>query len=58
MLIIANKSDLNRNWNKIESFLDWLQEYLNNSPYFIKECNINDKQSYKLGIDCLYSNLQ
>ena len=57
LLIFANKSDLNVNGNKIVNFLDGIQNYLNNRPYFVKECNINDLESYKEGIDWLYFNL-
>ena len=57
LLIYANKSDLNVNGNKIENFLDGIQDYLNNRPYFIKECNMNDLESYKEGLDWLYMNL-
>ena len=58
LLIFANKSDLNTNGNKVEYFLDGIQDYLNNRPYFVKECNINDEESYQEGIDWLYSNLK
>jgi len=58
LLIFANKSDLNTNGNKIENFLDGIQEYLNNRPYLIEECSEQDIESYKGGIDWLYSNLQ
>ena len=58
LLIFANKSDLNTNGNKIENFLDGIQEYLNNRPYLIEECSEQDIESYKVGIDWLYSNLQ
>ena len=57
LLIYANKSDLNVNGNKIEKFLDGIQDYLNNRPYFIKECSMNDLESYKEGLDWLYMNL-
>ena len=57
LLIFANKSDLNTNGNKIEKFLDGIQDYLNNRPYFIKECYEDELESYKEGIDWLYSNM-
>ena len=58
LLIFANKSDLNDNGNKPENFLNGLEDYLNMRPYFVKECNANDLESYKEGIDWLYSILQ
>ena len=58
LLIFANKSDLNTNGNKVEYFLDGIQDCLNNRPFFVKECNINHEQSYQEGIDWLYSNLK
>ena len=58
LLIFANKNDLNKNGNKKENFLIGLEDYLNNRPYFIKECSANDLESYKEGIDWLYSTLQ
>ena len=57
LLIFANKSDLNSNGNKKEKFLEGIQNHINNRPYFIKECNVNDPQTYNEGIDWLYSNL-
>ena len=58
LLIFANKSDLNDNGNKPENFLNGLEDYLNMRPYFVKECHANDLESYKEGIDWLYSTLQ
>ena len=58
LLIIANKSDLNTNGNKIVNFLDGIKDYLNNRPYFVNECNINEEESYEEGINWLYSNFQ
>ena len=58
LLIFANKSDLNDNGNKPENFLNGLEDYLNMRPYFVKECHANDLESYKEGIDWLYSILQ
>ena len=58
LLIFANKNDLNKNGNKKENFLIGLEDYLNNRPYLIKECSANDLESYKEGIDWLYSTLQ
>jgi len=58
LLIFANKNDLNKNGNKKENFLIGLEDYLNSRPYFIKECSANDLESYKEGIDWLYSTLQ
>ena len=55
LLIFANKSDLNFNGNKTENFLNGLEDYLNMRPYFVKESNANDLESYKEGIDWLYS---
>lgn len=58
LLIYANKSDLNEYGNKTENFLNGLENYLNDRPYFIKECSANDLESYGEGIDWLYSVLQ
>ena len=57
LLIYANKSDLNENANKIENFINGIQDYLVNRPYFIKECNKTDLESYKEGLDWLYNNI-
>ena len=58
LLIYGNKSDLNENGNKTENFLNGLEDYLNDRPYYIEECNANDLESYNAGIDWLYSVLQ
>ena len=58
LLIYANKNDLNKNGNKTENFLNGLENYLNSRPYFVKECSVNDLESYKEGIDWLYSVLE
>ena len=58
LLIIANKNDINTIGNKIVNFLDGINDYLNNRPYFIKEYNINEEETYKEGIVWLYSNVQ
>ena len=58
LLIYANKSDLNKNGNKTENFLNGLEDYLNDRPYYIEECNAKDLESYIGGIDWLYSVLQ
>ena len=57
LLIYANKSDLNINGNKTDDFLLGIQDYINNRPYYIKECNINDIESYEDGLDWLYMNI-
>ena len=57
LLIYANKCDLNDDGNTIEMFTNGIQNYLQNRPYFIKECNINDLDSYKEGLDWFYNNL-
>ena len=58
LLIFANKNDLNKNGNKAEDFINGIKDYLNVRPYYIKECNENDLDSYKEGIDWLFSNLE
>ena len=58
LLIYANKNDLNKNENKKENFINGIQNQLNNRPYFIKECNKDDIESYKEGLDWLYNNLK
>ena len=58
LLIYANKSDLNINGNGVENFLDGIKDHLNNRPYLIKECNMNDVNSYKEGLDWLYNNIK
>ena len=57
LLIYANKCDINNNGNTIENFVNGIQDYLTNRPYFIKECNIKDLDSYKEGLDWLYNNI-
>ena len=57
LLMYANKNDLNKNGNKIMNFIDGIKDFLNNRLYFIKECNHNDLESYKEGLDWLYNNL-
>ena len=58
LLIYANKSDLNEKENKIENFINGIEDYLVKRPYFIKNCNKNDLESYKEGLEWLYNNLQ
>ena len=58
ILIYANKSDLNKNENKIMNFINGIQDSLDYRPYLIKECNQNDLESYKEGIDWLYNNIK
>jgi small GTP-binding protein len=58
LLIYANKCDLNINGNKTNDFLTGIQDYINSRPYYIKECNINDLESYEDGLDWLYMNLK
>ena len=57
LLIFANKSDLSENKNKVDIFINGIQDYLNNRPYYIKECNKNDIESYHEGLEWLYNNL-
>ena len=57
LLIYANKSDLNKNENKPEAFLNGIQEKIKNRPYFVQVCNVNDIESYKTGLSWLYNNL-
>ena len=57
LLIYANKCDINNNGNTIENFVNGIHDYLTNRSYFIKECNIKDLDSYKQGLDWLYSNI-
>ena len=58
LLIYANKSDLNINGNTIMNFENGIHDCLINRPYFIKECNVYNLESYKEGLDWLYNNLQ
>ena len=57
LLIYANKTDLNINDNKPEDFMEGIQDYINNRPYFIQQCNENDIESYKNGLSWLYNNI-
>jgi len=57
LLIFANKSDLNKDGNKPSDFYDRFQGTLKGRTFFIKECNKNDLNSYKKGIDFLYQNI-
>ena len=57
LLIIANKSDLNKEGNSINDYINGIQDCLSNRPYFIKACNYDDLDSYKDGLDWLYNNL-
>ena len=57
LLIIANKSDLNKEENSINDYINGIQDCLSNRPYFIKECNYDDLDSYKDGLDWLYNNM-
>ena len=57
LLIIANKSDLNEEGNSINDYINGIQDYLSNRPYFIQECNIDNLYSYKDGLDWLYNNM-
>ena len=43
--------------SKTINFVNGIQDYLNDRAYFIKECNYNDLESYKDGLDWLYNNL-
>ena len=58
LLIIANKSDLNEQGNSIDDYINGIQDLLSNRPYFIKECNIDNLDSYKDGLDWLYNNMK
>ena len=58
LLIIANKSDLNEQGNSIDDYINCIQDLLSNRPYFIKECNIDNLDSYKDGLDWLYNNMK
>ena len=57
LLIFANKSDLNEAENQIEDFINDIKDNINDRPYYIKECNQNDLNSYKEGLEWLYNNL-
>jgi small GTP-binding protein len=57
LLIFANKSDLNKAGNNVEDFLYGIKDYLNNRPYFIKECNMDNLDSYKEGLDWICNNI-
>ena len=57
LLIIANKSDLNTEGNSINDYINAIQDCLSNRPYFIKECNYDNLDSYKDGLDWLYNNM-
>lgn len=57
LLIYANKSDLNKNDNKPQAFINGIQDFLNNRNYFIQDCNENDIESYRIGLSWLYNNL-
>ena len=58
LLIFANKSDINANGNQVEDFINGLQDNLNGRAYYIKECNQNDLDSYKDGINWLSNSLK
>ena len=58
LLIIANKSDLNKTGNLIDDFIKGIQDFLKNRPYFIKECNRDNLYCYKDGLDWLYNNMK
>ncbi len=58
LLIIANKSDLNKEGNSINDYINGIQDCLNNRPYFIKDCNCDNLDSYKDGLDWLYNNMK
>ena len=58
LLIIANKSDLNGPGNSIDDYINGIQDLLSNRPYFIKECNSDNLDSYKDGLDWLYNNMK
>lgn len=58
LLIFANKSDLNKAGNKVEDFINGIQDYLNNRTYFIKECNQDNLDAYKEGLDWLCNNIK
>ena len=57
LLIIANKSDLNKEGNSINDYINGIQDCLSNRPYYIKECNCDNLDSYKDGLDWLYNNM-
>ena len=57
LLIIANKSDLNEEGNSINDYINGIQDCLSNRPYYIKECNCDNLDSYKDGLDWLYNNM-
>ena len=58
LLIIANKSDLNKEGNSINDYINAIQDCLSNRPYFIKECNYDNLDSYKDGLDWLNNNMK
>ena len=57
LLIFANKNDINVNGNQAEDFINDIQDVLNGRSYYIKECNHNDLDSYKDGINWLSNSL-
>ena len=57
LLIIANKSDLNEEGNSINDYINGIQDCLSNRPYYIKECNCDNLDSYKDSLDWLYNNM-
>ena len=58
LLIYANKSDLNKNGNKVSDYLDGIKDYLKDRKYLIKECSEKDVEALKEGLDWLYMNLK
>ena len=57
LLIYANKNDLNSSGNNTEDFISGIEEYLYKRPYYIQVCNYDDIESYKNGLEWLYSNI-
>ena len=58
LLIFANKSDLIINDTNITTFINGLEEYLNERSYFIQLCNTNDLENLKNGLNWLYENIK
>ena len=58
LLIFANKSDIMTNDTDITTFINGIEDYLNERSYYIQLCNINDSESLKNGIRWLYENIK
>ena len=58
LLIFANKSDIMTNDIDITTFINGIEDYLNERSYYIQLCNINDSESLKNGIRWLYENIK